>query len=204
MAVSVSIPKEITEYEEKIMFGLSLRKLVCFSAAVILGIGSYFLCTKFLGLSMDAASYIIIFEAMPLMAFGFIKKDGMPFEKYFALLIRHKIGTNKLPYGSELVIDSIHDPATEERKSQNAWIFEKKHGTAGAAGKRTAKQRKADLKEREAKCFTVTKKSRKRKRKEALREIKAARQEYRTAKCREKKAAKKAGRTENNSTTAAL
>lgn len=38
MAISVPIPKEITEYEEKIMFGLSLRKLVCFSSAVVLGV----------------------------------------------------------------------------------------------------------------------------------------------------------------------
>ena len=206
MAVSVSIPKEITEYEEKIMFGLSLRKLACFSAAVVLGIGTYFLCTKVFNLSMDAASYIVIFEAMPLMAFGFIKKDGMPFEKYFALLVRHKIGNNKLSYGSELVIDSIHDPAAvmEERKSKNAWIFEKKQGTDGAACQLTRKQRKADLKKREAACFEVTKESRKRKRTAALREIKAARQEYRAAKCGEKKAAKKAGRTENDGTATAV
>lgn len=64
MAISVPIPKEITEYEEKIMFGLSLRKLVCFSSAVVLGVGTYFLCTKVLGLTMDTASYIIIAEAM--------------------------------------------------------------------------------------------------------------------------------------------
>lgn len=52
MAISVPIPKEITEYEEKIMFGLSLRKLVCFSSAVVLGVGTYFLCTKVLGLTI--------------------------------------------------------------------------------------------------------------------------------------------------------
>ena len=198
MAVSVSIPKEITEYEEKIMFGLSLRKLVCFTSAVVLGIGSYFLCTKVLGLTMDTASYIIIAEAMPLMAFGFIKKDGMPFEKYFALILRHKIGQNKLSYGSELVIDYFPDPVNTERKSKYAWIFEKNSGTAGTEDNRTRKQRKADLKEREAVIFEVTKESRKRKRKEALAEIKGAKQEYRAAKRRAKKAAKEARRTQKH------
>lgn len=142
MAISVPIPKEITEYEEKIMFGLSLRKLVCFSSAVVLGVGTYFLCTKVLGLTMDTASYIIIAEAMPLMAFGFIKKDGMTFEKYAALLIRHKTGMNKLSYENELVIDALPDLADEtaERKSKYAWIFEKETGSAGTGKQLTRKK----------------------------------------------------------------
>ena len=102
MAISVPIPKEITEYEEKIMFGLSLRKLVCFSSAVVLGVGTYFLCTKVLGLTMDTASYIIIAEALPLMALGFIKKDGMTLVcwRFFSLGLAHtpdKRGTKAAP-----------------------------------------------------------------------------------------------------------
>jgi hypothetical protein len=199
MAISVPIPKEITEYEEKIMFGMSLRKLVCFTSAVVLGVGTYFLCTKVFGLSMDAASYIIIFEAMPLMAFGFIKKDGMTFEKYFALVLRHRTGINKLPYGTELVIDTIPDPndETTERKSKYAWIFEKETGAAGKQLSR--KERKAAKCRREAQIFTVTKESRKRKCKEARREIAAARQEYRTVKRRAKKEAKASRRTKKHS-----
>ncbi len=199
MAISVPIPKEITEYEEKIMFGMSLRKLVCFASAVVLSVVTYFLCTKLLGLTMDTASYIIIIEAMPLMALGFIKKDGMTFEKYFALILRHKTGINKLPYGTELVIDTIPDSIDEtiERKSKYAWIFEKDN--AAAAGKQlTRKKRKAAIRCREAQVFTVTKKSRKRKRKEARREIKAARQEYRAVKRRAEKAAEESSRTQNN------
>jgi hypothetical protein len=200
MAISVPIPKEITEYEEKIMFGLSLRKLVCFSSAVVLGVGTYFLCTKVLGLTMDTASYIIIAEAMPLMAFGFIKKDGMTFEKYAALLIRHKIGMNKLSYENELVIDALPDLADEtaERKSKYAWIFEKETGSAGTGKQLTRKERKEAWQIREAVVFAVTEKGRKRKRKEALREIKAARQEYRTIKRRAEKAAKESRRAEKH------
>lgn len=200
MAISVPIPKEITEYEEKIMFGLSLRKLVCFSSAVVLGVGTYFLCTKVLSLTMDTASYIIIAEALPLMALGFIKKDGMTFEKYAALLIRHKTGMNKLSYENELVIDALPDLADEtaERKSKYAWIFEKETGSAGTGKQLTRKERKEARQIREAVVFAVTEKGRKRKRKEALREIKAARQEYRTIKCRAEKAAKESRRAEKH------
>lgn len=203
MAISVPIPKEITEYEEKIMFGLSIRKLICFSAAVVLGVGSYFLCTKVFGLTMDTASYIIIVEAIPLMAVGFIKKNGMPFEKYAALLIRHKIGMNKLTYKVEPIINELPDPAddkTTERKSKYAWIFEKETGNAGNR-KLTHKERKAAAAVRECEIFTVTKESRKRNSKAARRQIKAARQEYRAAKRRIKKEGKERSRTEKHHTT---
>ena len=203
MAINVPIPKEITEYEEKIMFGLSLRKLVCFVSAVVLGVGTYLLCTKVFSLSMDAASYIIIAEAMPLMAFGFIKKDGMTFEKYAALLIRHKTGLNKLPYESELVIDSLPDPKDEtaERRSKYAWIFETETGSAGTGKQLSRKERKAEADVREAVVFTVTEKSREVKRKAALREAKAARQDCRTVKRRAKKEAKERSRAEKHRPT---
>ncbi len=198
MSVSVSIPKEITEYEEKIMFGLSLRKLICFSTAVVLGIGSYFLLTKVFGLTMNSASYVIIIEAMPLMALGFVKKEGMPFEKYFALMVRHKIGIKKLSYETELVIDKLPGSADEakERKSEYAWIFEKQTDQRGTGKKPGGK---AKTPRREAVIFEVTKKGRKRKRKEACRSIKRARQEYRTEKRRSEKAAKKGSSAQEHS-----
>lgn len=203
MAISVSIPKEITEYEEKIMFGLSLRKLICFVSAVILGIGTYFLCTKVLGFTMDTASYIIIVEALPLMAVGFIKKDGMTFEKYAALMIRHKTGRNKLFYESELVIDSLPDPIDEaaERKSKYAWIFEKENDVAGTRKKLSRKEQRKKAAVREAIIFTVTEKSRQGKRKAARCKIKAARQECRTAKRRAKKKTKESSRAEKHCPT---
>ena len=139
-------------------------------------------------------------EALPLMAFGFIKKDGMTFEKYAALLIRHKTGMNKLSYENELVIDALPDLADEtaERKSKYAWIFEKETGSAGTGKQLTRKERKEARQIREAVVFAVTEKGRKRKRKEALREIKAARQEYRTIKRRAEKAAKESRRAEKH------
>lgn len=190
MAINVAIPKEITEYEEKIMFGLSLRKLVCFVIAVLLAIGTYFICTKVFELSMDLTSYIIIIEALPLMAIGFVKKDGMEFEKYFALLIRHKSGRKQYKYEPELLIDYLN---TEERKSKYAWIFEEENSSNGA--KLTRKEQKARTRIKEYKVFKITKKERKNKSKETLRKIKAAKQEYRTAKRRAKKAAKELSRS---------
>lgn len=198
MAISVPIPKEITEYEEKIIFGLSLRKLVCLVSAILLGVGTYLLCTIVLGVSGDTTSYIIIIEAVPLMAIGFIKKDGMTFEQYAALWVRHRIGANKLAYETELVIDTLPNAATE-RKSKYAWIFEKESNTTSGQRQLSHRERREVRSRREADVFTVTKKGRKRKRKEALRTIKAARQEYQSVKRGAQKAAEESRRSEKHS-----
>lgn len=183
MSINVSIPKEITEYEEKIIFGLSLRKLVCLVSAILLCVGSYLLLTKVAKLSMDITSYIVILEAIPIMAIGFIKKDGMTADKYAALILRHKLGRNKLSYATELCVDLLiqQEQTTEERKL-------KKDG-------KPEKGRKAKP-PRETQQFACTKKGRKVKCKAARSEIKGARKEYRTAKREAKKESKRRRRAE--------
>lgn len=182
MAVSVWIPKEITEYEEKIMFGMSLRKIICFSIAILLGIATYLIVTFLFKISMDIASYIIIIEAVPFMAIGFIKIDGMNFEKYFLLYIRHKIGTNKLYYKPQLIINS--EKNLEQGDEENDRIFKKYIFKRKYAFRR--KTRDEIFKETESTLYKDTKKGRKRKRKKALEEIKRAKQEFRSAKYRKK------------------
>ncbi|GIP52977.1 PrgI family protein [Paenibacillus vini] len=192
MAIEVRIPKEITEYKEKILFGLSIRQLICFSLAIVLSIGSYLLLTKVFYLSMDAASYVIIIESIPLMAIGFVRKNGFPFEKYFALFLRHKTGRNKLLYRPELLIDQIPDPnKASERTSKYAWIFEKEEGAGSGGPKPNRKEQKRSRVVRESEVFTVTKAGRKAKSKAAIRKIKKARQDYRAAKRRIAKETKK-------------
>lgn len=183
MAVSVSIPKEITEYEEKIMFGMSFRKIICFSIAIALGIGTYFICTFWLKISMDISSYLIIMQAMPLMAIGFVKKDGMNFEKYFFLFLRHKLGNNKLHYEPQLIINSI---VNVNERNETYDKLSKKNFCKRKFSFTTEKNNEI-LEETESFILKNNKKSRKRKYKETLAEIKRAQQEYRSAEFREKK-----------------
>lgn len=180
MAIEVDVPVEIDDYKEKLIFNMSLRQLGCFSAAVVLGVGSYFLCTKTMGLSMDATSYVIIAEALPLMALGFIQKDGQPFEKFFALMIRHRIGLHKLTLEAETDIEKELN-TSEERKSSYAWIFEKE-STGNGKPILTRAERKENRRIREAIVFQTNKAAAKRKGKATRQKIKAAQKEYRAAK----------------------
>ena len=196
MAIEVDIPIEIEEYQEKIIFGMSLRQLVCFVSAVALGIGSYFLFTKGLGLSMDITSYIIILEALPLGALGFIKKDGQPFEKYFYLFVRQQTGKNKLSYAVHPDMATTA-PGSGERKSKYAWIFEKEASNSGKQLSR--REQRAEASRKEADIFFPTEKDRKRNRKETRAKIKAAQKDLRAVQRRAKKESQERRRAEERS-----
>lgn len=194
MAIEVDIPVEIDDYKEKLIFNMSLRQLGCFSTAVVLGVGSYFLCTKTLGLSMDTTSYVIIAEALPFMALGFIQKDGQPFEKFFALMLRHKLGIHKLTLEAETDIEK-ELKAPEERKSSYAWIFEKE-STGNGKPILTKTERRENRRIREAVVFQTDKTAAKRKSKATRQKIKAAQKEYRAAKRKADQERKAASGTE--------
>ena len=191
MSIEVRIPKEITEYQEKIIFGLSIRQLICFTVAITLGVGTYILVTKLS--NADIASYVVIVEVMPIFAVGFVKKNGFTFEKYAAMMFRHKLGRNRRWYSTNLLIDEItteNDVARADKKRRGEnnvrFIPKAKHS--------------ADKNIRECTVFEVTAKSRKRKSKEAIREIKAARKEYRTEKQAAEKATKERSCTPDSTT----
>ena len=189
MPIEIRIPKEITEYKEKILFGLSIRQLVCFSVAITSGIGTYYFTSKLF--NEDVASYVVILEVMPIFAIGFIKKNGFPFEKYVGLMLSHKFGKNRREYATDLLIDEV---ATERdhAKPVKKWRGEKGVSTI------PEKKQAADKNIRECTVFEITAKSRKRKRKEAIREIKAARKEFRNEKQADKKTTAKGSSTSDS------
>lgn len=183
MSIEVRIPKEIMEYKEKIIFGLSGRQLASFAIALPIGGLGYYGALQVS--NQDVAGYAAMIIAMPIWAIGFIKKNGFTFEKYVALMVRHMFGKSRREYKTELAIEEIVTEAQRNMKKKrgvlnvfNAFNLRKKD-------KATEKSR------RECSIFEITAKSRKRKSKEAIREIEAARKDYRAAKQATKKSAKK-------------
>ena len=76
MSLSVKIPKEIREYQEKIIFGLSLRQLLCTSLAVILALATYWLGIYVFAYQRSVVEYLVIAQSIPLMAIGFQLEIG--------------------------------------------------------------------------------------------------------------------------------
>ena len=86
--IEIKIPKEITDYKEKFLFGLTVRQLVSAVSALAVCIPLFIFGKDVLG--EDVVGWLIILIAVPIFAFGFFKYDGMPFEKFLGLLFRQK------------------------------------------------------------------------------------------------------------------
>ena len=92
--MEVKINKEIREYTENIYLGLTLRQFI-FSlfACVIAGL-TYFFIKKYLG--TELTSWLCVIEAVPFVAFGFIKINGMKMEEFLFVYFKNKIFTPKI------------------------------------------------------------------------------------------------------------
>lgn len=86
--IEIKIPKEITEYKEKFLFGLTIRQFVSAVAALAVCVPLFIFGKDYLG--EDVIGWAIILVAVPIFAFGFFKYDGMPFEKFLGMLYRQK------------------------------------------------------------------------------------------------------------------
>ena len=107
MSIEVRVPKEIKEYKEKIIFGLNLRQLISVFVGGIVCLGTYFLISPIVG--ADLASDIIIIEAIPIFAFGFIKVRSFNFETYAKIFLKHKLGKNKRTYENKLYMVNMKE-----------------------------------------------------------------------------------------------
>ncbi len=89
MQYGIKIPKEIREYKEKIFFGLTARQLIATVLAIAVCVPLYIFGKKFLG--EELVSWLVIGIAMPIMAIGYVTKNGMPFEKYARVIIQRQV-----------------------------------------------------------------------------------------------------------------
>lgn len=86
--IEIKIPKEIREYKEKLVFGLTVRQCVSVAAALIICVPLYIFGKDFIG--EDLVGWVVILIAAPIFGFGFFKYNGMTFEKFVALMYRQK------------------------------------------------------------------------------------------------------------------
>ncbi|NLD48091.1 MAG: PrgI family protein [Clostridiaceae bacterium] len=176
MSIEVRVPKEITEYKEKILFGLTIRQLLCFASAIILGLASYFIASRYW--STEIAGYVVILEVIPIFATGFFKKNGFTFEQYVKLILRHKLGQNKRKYQTELSLNRLKQNKEEVKNAK----------------KSTSKK----ITDTEQPCFGSSEYERKRKLQAAMRSVEFAQKEFTRVKQEAKKTKSSLKRTANN------
>lgn len=86
--IEIKIPKEIRDYKEKFLFGLTVRQFFSVAAALAICVPLYIFGKEPLG--ADLMSWLIILIAAPIFAFGFFKFNGMQFEQFLLILYRQK------------------------------------------------------------------------------------------------------------------
>lgn len=86
--IEIKIPKEITEYKEKFLFGLTVRQFFSVAVALAVCVPLYIFGKDYIG--DDGAGWLVLLIAAPIFGFGFVKFNGMNFEQLLMVLWRQK------------------------------------------------------------------------------------------------------------------
>ena len=111
--METTVITNITEYEENILAGLTMRQLLLGIAGIIIVVLSY--TTLQNALNLQVASYVAIGLGLPCFLFAFAKPQKMQLEQYLAILIKNELLSHKKRYfeAENLLYDAIFK---EERK----------------------------------------------------------------------------------------
>ena len=146
MAFSVRVPKEIEDYQVKIIGGLSARKLISFVSALIIGGLTFVVCKFLVGLSIEISGYFVMAAVILPFAFGFFKKDGCTFEEFIPLVVRYYFGQKIRRYENVTPCHTRKEKNREKCKKRyrvceyyNS-LTEKQKNDAVAKAKRIAKR----------------------------------------------------------------
>lgn len=101
--MKAEIPPEVTEYKEKMFFGLTVRQLICAGIGLGLAIPTGMFGSKFL--PSDVVQYAVVLEIIPCAAIGWLRINDMTFEKYAKKVIQFQLFSQKrkFKYLPELV-----------------------------------------------------------------------------------------------------
>ena len=102
----VSVPKDLTKIKSKVMFNLTKRQIVCFGAAVAIGLPLFFLLKDTAGTTAAALCMVVVM--LPLFLFAMYEKHGQPLEVILRQFIEVKfIRPKERPYQTNNFYDVV-------------------------------------------------------------------------------------------------
>ena len=128
MAISVAVPKDLSDIKTKVAMNLTKRQLICFGGAGAVGIPLYIFTKGAIG--TQASALLMVAVMLPFFFLAMYEKDGFPAEKILYFMIRQKILTPGIrPYKSENIYRQLEK--REKIEKEVRYLEEK------AAGKTT-------------------------------------------------------------------
>lgn len=91
--IRADVPQDVTEYKEQFFLGMTGRQFVCVVLMLILAVITFLVGRNFV--TSDILVYLIILEVAPLAAVGFLKYNGMGFEKIAVKVMEFYFGCQR-------------------------------------------------------------------------------------------------------------
>ena len=82
----VTIPKDLTKVKSKVLFGLTRRQLICFGAAVLVGVSLFFLLKD--AVDSSTATLCMILVMLPFFLFAMYERHGQPLEVIIGQMVQ--------------------------------------------------------------------------------------------------------------------
>ena len=86
MLAYVTIPKDLTKVKSKVLFGLTRRQLICFGAAVLVGVPLFFLLKD--AVDSSTATLCMILVMLPFFLFAMYERHGQPLEVIIGQMVQ--------------------------------------------------------------------------------------------------------------------
>ncbi|WP_035291950.1 PrgI family protein [Clostridium sp. KNHs214] len=127
----VPVPKDLSKVKTKVALNLTKRQIVCFSAALLVGLPLFFLLKDSAGTSLAAMVMIVVM--LPCFLLAMYEKHGQPLEVVVKNIIQTKfIRPKERPYQT----DNLYAVLERQRKlEKEVSAIVKDTNKKGAGGK---------------------------------------------------------------------
>ncbi|OUO81210.1 PrgI family protein [Blautia sp. An249] len=127
----VPVPKDLSKVKTKVAFNLTKRQLICFAAALGVGLPLFFLLKDSAGTSLAAMAMIVVM--LPCFLFAMYEKHGQPLEVIVKNIIQTQfIRPKERPYRTE----NLYAVLERQRKlEKEVSAIVKKTGSTGAGSR---------------------------------------------------------------------
>lgn len=111
----VTIPKDLTKVQSKVLFNLTKRQLIYFTPVVLIGVPLFFLTRSSIGDS--AATLLMIMVMLPFFLFAMYEHNGQHLEEYLKNMYNTKIKRPKeRPYQTNNLYVALNEQRQLEKE----------------------------------------------------------------------------------------
>ena len=113
----VPVPKDLSKVKTKVAFNLTKRQIVCFAAALLIGLPLFFLLKGSAGTNLAAMAMIVVM--LPCFLLAMYEKHGQPLEVVVRNVVQTKFTRPKeRPYRTE----NLYAVLEKQRKLEKGGI----------------------------------------------------------------------------------